>query len=127
MINKSILLATIFFTSLQAGAQVFTNKEVGKKSQDIADSLKQSEYPYSLPIWGAKATKAGYNLPYSAGVSVNYLWQESDIIIENRFREQPVVLRNRSKRPADKWETQINTAASSFKIVYIYISALVLF
>jgi hypothetical protein len=38
---------------------------------------------YSLPILGAKAAKAGYDLPYSAGFGVNYLWQESDLIIEN--------------------------------------------
>jgi hypothetical protein len=63
--------------------QVFTNKEVGKKNADLIDSLKKSEYPYSLPILGAKATKAGYNLPYSAGVSINYFWQVSDLIIDN--------------------------------------------
>jgi len=64
-------------------AQVFTNKEVGKKNAVFIDSLKKSEYPYSLPILGAKATKAGYNLPYSAGVSAQYFWQESDLIIDN--------------------------------------------
>lgn len=64
-------------------SQVFTNKEVGKKNEDLADSLKQSEYPYSLPIWGDKATKAGYSLPYSAGLSIQYFAQESLIIIDN--------------------------------------------
>ena len=63
--------------------QVFTNKEVGKKNEELRDSLKSSEYPYSLPIWGAKATKAGYSLPYSAGVSAQYFWQESLLIIDN--------------------------------------------
>lgn len=64
-------------------AQVFTNKEVGKKNEDLIDSLKKSEYPYSLPILGAKATKAGYHLPLSAGISAQYFWQESDLIIDN--------------------------------------------
>lgn len=64
-------------------AQVYSNKEVGKKQEQLIDSLKNSEYPYSLPILGKKATKAGFNLPYSAGINVNYLWQESDLIIEN--------------------------------------------
>jgi len=64
-------------------AQVFTNKEVGQKNADLIDSLKNTEYPYSLPILGAKATKAGYNLPYSAGFSLNYFWQQSDLIIDN--------------------------------------------
>jgi hypothetical protein len=64
-------------------AQVFSNKEVGKKNDDLADSLKKAEYPYALPIWGDKVTKAGYSLPYSAGLSVQYFWQESAIIIDN--------------------------------------------
>jgi len=76
MFFLAILSSTVF-------AQVFTNKEVGKKNAVFIDSLKKSEYPYSLPILGAKATKAGYNLPYSAGVSINYFWQVSDLIIDN--------------------------------------------
>lgn len=64
-------------------AQVFSNKEVGKKNQELADSLKQSEYPYALPIWGEQATKAGFDLPYSAGISAQYFGQRSDLIIEN--------------------------------------------
>jgi len=68
---------------IDCSAQVFTNKEVGKKNADLIDSIKKSEYPYSLPILGAKATKAGYDLPYSAGFSAQYFWQESDLIIDN--------------------------------------------
>lgn len=64
-------------------AQVFTNKEVGKKNEELADSLKKSDYPYVLPIWGDKATKAGFSLPYSAGISVQYFGQESLLIIDN--------------------------------------------
>lgn len=76
----------IFFSAILSSfvfAQVFTNKEVGKKNADLIDSLKKSEYPYSLPILGAKATQAGYDLPYSAGLSSQYFWQESDLIIDN--------------------------------------------
>jgi len=64
-------------------AQVFTNKVVGKSNQEYADSLKKSVYPYALPIWGDKATKRGYDLPYSAGLSMQYFGQRSDIVIEN--------------------------------------------
>jgi hypothetical protein len=78
-----ILLLSVLLISLTVNAQVFTNKEVGKKNQALVDSLKKSEYPYSLPIWGAKATKAGYNLPYSAGLSAQYFTQESLLIIDN--------------------------------------------
>jgi hypothetical protein len=66
-----------------AHAQVFSNKEVGKKSAALADSVKRSEYPYALPIWGDKATKRGFTLPYSAGVSLQYFGQRSDLVIDN--------------------------------------------
>src|SRR5215510_70706 len=64
-------------------AQVYSNRDVGKKNQASVDSIKSAEYPYALPIWGAKAAKLGFNLPYSAGLGVNYLWQKSDLVIEN--------------------------------------------
>jgi hypothetical protein len=67
----------------QAYSQVYSDKVVGKKNLALSDSIKSSEYPYILPIWGEKATKSGYDLPYSAGVNVNYLWQESDLTINN--------------------------------------------
>ncbi len=84
MKNKIILCAIIvslFFTNTKA--QVFTNKEVGKKNLELADSLKVTEYPYALPIWGQRATSKGYSLPYSAGLSVQYITSESSIIINN--------------------------------------------
>src|SRR6187431_3657848 len=83
LIRKTRLIFILATLSSIVFAQVFTNKEVGKKNEVLIDSLKKTEYPYSLPILGAKAAKAGYNLPYSAGVSLNYFWQQSDLIIDN--------------------------------------------
>jgi|WetSurSiteA1Bulk_404760.scaffolds.fasta_scaffold00498_8 hypothetical protein len=65
--------------------QVYTNKVVGAKNEAYVDSLKTKEYPYALPILGAKAAARGYDLPYPAGLGLNYLWQESDLIIEDLF------------------------------------------
>jgi hypothetical protein len=78
-------LFTLFFLLLvvRVAGQVYSNMEVGKKNQAAIDSIKKSEYPYALPIWGKKATKLGFNLPYSAGIGINYLWQKSDLIIDN--------------------------------------------
>ncbi len=81
-------LYLLFFLQLLFHAsfgQVFSNKEVGKKNSALKDSLKKSEYPYSLPIWGKKATNAGYSLPYSAGLSLQYLWQKQDLVLENLY------------------------------------------
>jgi hypothetical protein len=82
-VYKLALIGCLIWLTASLQAQVFTNKEVGKKNEQLIDSLKVSEYPYVLPILGAKATKAGYNLPYSAGISTQYFTQESSIIIEN--------------------------------------------
>ena len=64
-------------------AQVTTNKVTGTKNQAYIDSLKEAKYPYILPIWGQKATEKGYKLQMPAGLSVNYLGQQSDLIINN--------------------------------------------
>lgn len=77
---KKHLLIFYFATSCFCGySQIFSNRDNLKK-----DSLnKNNEYPYLLPILGKKATAAGFDLPYSAGIGVNYLWQQSDITISN--------------------------------------------
>ena len=81
------LTPVIFFAcllaSMQGFGQVYTDKVVGKKNVETRDSIKASEYPYALPIWGDKATKRGFELPYSAGVNLNYFWQESELILNN--------------------------------------------
>lgn len=83
-LNIHLVLLMLFFHSFSLiYAQYTTDKVVGKKKADLRDSLKQSEYPYVLPIWGKKAVQKGFNLPYSAGLSVQYLYQQSDIIINN--------------------------------------------
>jgi hypothetical protein len=76
---------SLLYLSGQLKAQVYTNKVVGAKNEDYADSIKAKAYPYVLPIWGAKAAARGFDLPYSAGMGVNYLWQESDLIIDDLF------------------------------------------
>jgi hypothetical protein len=50
---------------------------------DVIDSIKLREYPYLLPIWGKKVTKLGFDLPYPAGVNLNYFWQESKLVLSN--------------------------------------------
>lgn len=83
MKNNKCLVFFLLLISHLGFSQVYTNKVVGKKNAELRDSLKVADYPYSLPIWGDKATKKGYQLPYSAGFSVNYFWQESELTIKN--------------------------------------------
>ncbi|MDR6845217.1 hypothetical protein [Flavobacterium granuli] len=83
MKNNKILILLFLLLYGVSFSQVYTNKVVGKKNAALIDSLKVVEYPYALPIWGEKATQKGFQLPYSAGLSVNYFWQKSDIVINN--------------------------------------------
>ena len=64
-------------------AQVYSDKVVSLKHEALKDSLTSTPYPYILPIWGDKAAQRGFDLPYSAGLNVNYLSQKSDITINN--------------------------------------------
>ena len=79
---KICFFALLFFYSTTF-AQVYSDKIVGKKNTGIIDSLKLEKYPYVLPIWGQKATEKGFKLPYSAGIGVNYFWQQSELTINN--------------------------------------------
>lgn len=72
----TILFAIVCFSNLYSQAY-------SEQGLEPSDSLKDSEYPYLLPIYGAEAYKLGYKLPYSAGIGVNYLWQNSDLVIDN--------------------------------------------
>lgn len=77
----SVLLGFVLTGTLKA--QVYTNKPVGEKNEVYVDSLKATPYPYALPIWGDKAAALGFDLPYSAGLGINYLAQESQLVINN--------------------------------------------
>src|SRR5262245_16300710 len=83
MLKNILPVCCGMFLFADLSAQVYSDRLVGQKHAEMIDSLKQSEYPYALPIWGAKAAKMGFDLPYSAGIGINYLWSESDIVIDN--------------------------------------------
>ncbi|KUJ60845.1 hypothetical protein AR687_15670 [Flavobacteriaceae bacterium CRH] len=78
-----LIAATLLLFSMPIFGQVYTEKIVGEKNQELKDSLKVEKYPYALPIWGEKVAQKGYKLPYSAGLSVNYFWQDSEIVISD--------------------------------------------
>lgn len=83
MRNAIFTLLILAFSIIRVNGQVFTDKVVGKKNQEKIDSIKSGEYPYFLPIWGAKASAKGFTLPLPMGLNVNYMWQQSDLIIDN--------------------------------------------
>ena len=81
MKRKAIMV--VFFGSLYLAAfsQYTTDKITGQKNAAVLDSLKTADYPYLLPIWGKRVAQKGFKLPKSAGLSMQYLWQQSDITI----------------------------------------------
>jgi hypothetical protein len=78
----TIILLTLVLVTESSG-QVYSNKITAKKDEVLLDSIKAKPYPFILPIWGAKVAAKGFDLPYSAGLSLNYAWQKSDLIIDN--------------------------------------------
>lgn len=82
--NRKYLLVIIGLVyEINATSQVFTNREVDPQDSVARAKAKTKAYPYALPILGKKAAAAGYDLPYSAGMSIQYFAQTSDIILEN--------------------------------------------
>ena len=80
----NITLALIFlFTVNHVHTQIYADMVLSEASKIAVDSMAQEPYPYLLPIWGKKVIEKGFDIPYSAGVGVNYVTQESDIVIRN--------------------------------------------
>jgi len=81
--KTAVIFVGALLCSTSMFGQVSPDKLVFKGDAALIDSLKRTEYPYVFPIWGEKVQKLGIALPLSAGLSVNYLWQNSDLLIDN--------------------------------------------
>ena len=51
--------------------------------QAYYDSLKKMNYPYTFPLWGKKAYKKGFDIPYPWGIGANYFWAKQEVTIDN--------------------------------------------
>ena len=47
------------------------------------DSLETGEWDHFFPIWGKKVTEKGFELPLPVGINVQYLFNRSDLDIDN--------------------------------------------
>jgi len=84
MRKRSFVLISLICVAFSAAyAQYTTDKVVGQKNTDVIDSLKTATYPYLLPIWGERVVQKGFKIPKSAGLSAQYIFQESEILIQN--------------------------------------------
>lgn len=83
--STSVLLLSIIvllFVSAESLAQ-YTQKKTASRFQTYTDSLKNVEYNYVFPIFGQGAYKRGFDIPYPAGVMVNFMWLKQGILIDN--------------------------------------------
>lgn len=77
MHKKLVYLAII---SIALGSFTMSAQVYSELTNEPLDTLT---YNNLLPIFGKKVKALGFDLPHSAGISVNYLWQKSDIVISN--------------------------------------------
>jgi hypothetical protein len=76
-----IVLLIVALTGIPAAAQ-YSDLKLGEKNRAEIDSLKKTEYPYKLPIFGRNAHELGFSIPLPLGVSFNYYWNNQGILID---------------------------------------------
>ncbi len=76
-----LLIVAMFFIP-HANAQYATRK-VKEIHDAYTDSLKQVKYDNIFPIFGQKAYKNGFDIPYPTGVMLNYIYMKQGLIIDN--------------------------------------------
>lgn len=81
--RKLILCLSFCICYATIQSQVYSDKVLSEKRKAVVDSVADDPYPYLLPIWGKKVIERGYDIPYSAGLGINYITQESDIVVNN--------------------------------------------
>lgn len=74
-------ILVLFFTSFICNAQSPTKLD-SHLAQSYYDSIQKMNYNKVFPIWGAKAYKKGYDLPFPWGISVVYFTQRQEITID---------------------------------------------
>ena len=83
MKSHIIFILLLFWALGKAHSQIYSDRVLNADKKAELDSVAADPYPYLLPIWGDKVIKRGFDIPYSAGLGINYVAQESDIVIRN--------------------------------------------
>ncbi len=75
-LHLSIVLALII-SSINTYSQIYSDFDFD------STRIASEEYNYILPILGEKTHDLGFDLPRPLGLSVNYIWQQSNILISD--------------------------------------------
>jgi hypothetical protein len=82
LLLKTFLLLTFSIIVVNTYGQV-SNLSINDAFEHYRDSLKNTDYPWILPIMGTKVRKLGFDLPYPVGVMVTYGHSRQQITIDN--------------------------------------------
>ena len=80
--KAKLIFIALLLLNLCAQAQ-FPEYTKNPFHQAYADSLKKMNYPYTFPLWGKKAYKKGFDIPYPWGIGANYFWAKQEVTISN--------------------------------------------
>lgn len=78
-----LVVFTLLLFTISLNAQVYSDKVIDEERVSQLEEEMKKEYPYAFPIFGKRVIEKGYDIPYSAGVSLQYLTQESDVLISD--------------------------------------------
>lgn len=81
--KKIFILTVILLLGTSQLFSQYTTIKVGDRYEAYTDSLKQINYKYIFPILGQGAYKQGFDIPYPAGLMVNYIWMDQGIDLTN--------------------------------------------
>jgi len=78
-----VSISGLLLTNQVIFGQAGSGTKYGPKNQAYVDSIKNSDYKWALPIWGKKASKKGFDLPYAAGIMLNTYIGSQKVLISD--------------------------------------------
>jgi hypothetical protein len=83
LFKKLLVCLVLMIFGLSTVEAQYSSISVNKKKLSYRDSIKAVKYDYIFPIWGQKVYEKGFDIPYPAGLMVNYIWMKQNIVIDN--------------------------------------------
>ncbi|MFV0268482.1 MAG: hypothetical protein ACK5HT_15250, partial [Draconibacterium sp.] len=75
--------ALIMLAPAKSSKAQYATIEFSDKYAAYIDSIKNVDYDFIFPILGKQAYKSGFDVPYPAGVMVNYMMMKQHIVISD--------------------------------------------
>ena len=79
--KKIVLITSLFLFTVHIGYSQYSSTKIKTKFEAYTDSLKNVKYDHTFPIFGQKVYQKGFDIPYPAGLMLNYIWMKQDILI----------------------------------------------